>query len=91
MKVVDLVNGFAAQAAYHGAASMRILFVGDVMLGRLVNETLKSMPPTYPWGNTLPLFRASDLRIGNLECVLSDLGTVGPNSEDLSFQDRREK
>ena len=53
---------------------MRLLFVGDVMLGRLVNETLKSMPPTYPWGNTLPLFRASDLRVGNLECVLSDRG-----------------
>jgi poly-gamma-glutamate capsule biosynthesis protein CapA/YwtB (metallophosphatase superfamily) len=54
---------------------MRLLFVGDVMLGRLVNELLKSMPPTYPWGNTLPLFRASDLRIGNLECVLSNRGT----------------
>ncbi len=55
-------------------AIMRLLFVGDVMLGRLVNETLKSMPPTYPWGNTLPVFKASDLRIGNLECVLSDRG-----------------
>lgn len=44
------------------------------MLGRLINETLKSMPPIYPWGNTLPLFRTSDLRIGNLECVLSDRG-----------------
>jgi len=53
---------------------MRLLFVGDIMLGRLVNETLKSMPPTYPWGNTLPVFRTSDLRIGNLECVLSDRG-----------------
>ncbi|HYA87859.1 MAG TPA: CapA family protein [Nitrospirota bacterium] len=53
---------------------MRLLLVGDIMFGRLVNETLKSMPPTYPWGNTLPLFRASDLRIGNLECVLSDRG-----------------
>jgi poly-gamma-glutamate capsule biosynthesis protein CapA/YwtB (metallophosphatase superfamily) len=53
---------------------MRLLLVGDIMLGRLVNETLKSMPPTYPWGNTLSLFKASDLRIGNLECVLSDRG-----------------
>ncbi len=53
---------------------MRLLFVGDVMLGRLVNETLRSMPPTYPWGNTLPVLRASDVRVGNLECVLSDRG-----------------
>ena len=53
---------------------MKLLFVGDIMLGRLVNETLKSMPSTYPWGNTLPLFRESDVRICNLECVISDRG-----------------
>ena len=53
---------------------MKLLFVGDVMLGRLVNETLKSMPPAYPWGNTLPVFMESDLRICNLECVVSDRG-----------------
>ncbi len=63
-----------ADAAQDGAFLMKLLFVGDVMLGRLVNETLKSMPPTYPWGNTLPVFRESDLRICNLECVVSDRG-----------------
>ncbi len=73
-KVADVLNKSAAKGTLHGVAIMRLLIVGDVMLGRLVNETLKSMPPTYPWGNTLPLFRASDLRIGNLECVLSDRG-----------------
>jgi poly-gamma-glutamate synthesis protein (capsule biosynthesis protein) len=53
---------------------MRILLVGDVMLGRLVNQYLTSAKPEYPWGDTLPLFRASDIRICNLECVLSDRG-----------------
>lgn len=53
---------------------MRLLFVGDVMLGRLVNDVLKREPPGYPWGDTLELFHAADWRICNLECVLSDRG-----------------
>jgi len=44
------------------------------MLGRLVNEELKHADPAYVWGDTLPLFRAADLRACNLECVLSDRG-----------------
>ncbi|TMC93462.1 MAG: CapA family protein, partial [Chloroflexi bacterium] len=54
---------------------MKLLFVGDVMLGRLVNEVLKGKPPAYPWGDTLSLLRDTDVRICNLECVLSDWGT----------------
>jgi poly-gamma-glutamate synthesis protein (capsule biosynthesis protein) len=36
---------------------MRILFLGDVMLGRLVNETLKKAPPDHPWGMFYPFLR----------------------------------
>lgn len=53
---------------------MRILLVGDVMLGRLVNQVLAAEHPAYPWGDTLPLFTSADVRICNLECVLSDRG-----------------
>jgi poly-gamma-glutamate capsule biosynthesis protein CapA/YwtB (metallophosphatase superfamily) len=53
---------------------MRILLIGDVMLGCLVNQVLKSKSPAYVWGDTLPLFAASDVRVCNLECVLSDRG-----------------
>jgi poly-gamma-glutamate capsule biosynthesis protein CapA/YwtB (metallophosphatase superfamily) len=53
---------------------MRLLFVGDVMLGRLVNAVLASSPPGYPWGDTLPLIRQADARICNLECVIADQG-----------------
>lgn len=53
---------------------MRIIFVGDVMLGRLVNEALKKGPPAYPWGDTLDIFKKADLRVCNLECVISDKG-----------------
>lgn len=53
---------------------MKLLFVGDVMLGRLVNQILKSQPPDYLWGDTLPLFAPADFRLCNLECVLADRG-----------------
>lgn len=53
---------------------MKIVFVGDLMLGRLVNDVLKTKPPEYPWGDTLPIFKNADLRICNLECVISDVG-----------------
>jgi poly-gamma-glutamate synthesis protein (capsule biosynthesis protein) len=53
---------------------MNLVLLGDVMLGRLVNKVLHGQPPDYPWGDTLPLFRAADWRVCNLECVLSDRG-----------------
>lgn len=58
---------------------MKIAFVGDVMLGRLVNEELKQAVPALPWGTTLPVLQSADIRIGNLEFVLSDDGTPWPS------------
>ena len=45
------------------------------MLGRLVNEALRTRQPDFPWGDTLPLFKTVDLRVCNLECVISDRGS----------------
>lgn len=56
------------------AAPWTLLLVGDVMLGRLLNGVLEREGSAYPWGDTLPLFREADLRICNLECVISDRG-----------------
>lgn len=53
---------------------MKIALVGDVMLGRLVNKMLKESDSAYPWGDTLSILKKADLRICNLECVLSDIG-----------------
>lgn len=53
---------------------MKLLFAGDVMLGRLVNRELSRRPPEYPWGDTLARFKEADARIANLECVISDRG-----------------
>lgn len=57
---------------------MEIVFIGDIMIGRLVNEALKVTAPSYPWGNVLPILRHADIRIGNLECVISDRGKPVP-------------
>lgn len=54
---------------------MRIALLGDVMLGRLVNEQLKVADPAYPWGDTFTVLRQADIRFANLECVLADDGT----------------
>lgn len=57
---------------------MQIALLGDVMLGRLVNDHLQTVAPAYPWGDTLPVLRRADLRIANLECVLADGGKPAP-------------
>ncbi|MGZ3681259.1 MAG: CapA family protein [Ktedonobacterales bacterium] len=53
---------------------MRLLFVGDVMLGRQVNRRLWREPPAFPWGDTLRIFRGATVRMCNVECVLSNRG-----------------
>ena len=58
--------------------SMKLLFVGDVMIGRMVNEMLAHEAPEFLWGNTLPLFREADWRMCNLECCLSNNGQPWP-------------
>jgi len=53
---------------------MKLALFGDVMLGRLVNDALRRRPAEYPWGDVLPLLADADVRLCNLECVLSDGG-----------------
>ncbi len=49
-------------------------FGGDVMLGRLVNETIQERGPRYIWGDALSLLQEPDLMLANLECVLAQRG-----------------
>jgi poly-gamma-glutamate synthesis protein (capsule biosynthesis protein) len=57
---------------------MKIAMLGDVMLGRLVNDHLATASPAYPWGDTLELLRQADVRFANLECVLASGGEPEP-------------
>lgn len=49
-----------------------LAMMGDVMLGRGVNEALRHMRPEEPWGDVLPLLVEADLRITNLECAITE-------------------
>ncbi len=53
--------------------------VGDVMLGRSVNERWKDSPPEGVWGSTLARLRELDGWLLNLECVISDRGNKWPD------------
>ena len=49
-----------------------VALVGDVMLGRRVNDALRTLRPEQPWGDVLPLLVSADLRLVNLECAITD-------------------
>jgi poly-gamma-glutamate capsule biosynthesis protein CapA/YwtB (metallophosphatase superfamily) len=49
-----------------------VALVGDVMLGRGVNEALREVRPEEPWGDALPVLVSADLRVVNLECALTE-------------------
>lgn len=44
---------------------------GDVMIGRNVNDAMNSRGAVYIWGDLLPILRATDLNIINLEAALT--------------------
>jgi poly-gamma-glutamate synthesis protein (capsule biosynthesis protein) len=46
---------------------------------------LKHSDPAYPWRNTLSILQNVDLRICNLECVLSDIGNPWSTTPNLIF------
>lgn len=50
---------------------LTIALAGDVMLGRLVGETLAAGDYARPWGDLLPVLRRADLFFVNLECALT--------------------
>lgn len=51
--------------------SVTLAFVGDVMLGRGVNEEIPKRSPELLWGNVLPILRGADAVIANLECAIT--------------------
>jgi poly-gamma-glutamate capsule biosynthesis protein CapA/YwtB (metallophosphatase superfamily) len=53
---------------------LRLLFGGDLMLGRLVGEAMLREGAEYPLGAVAPLLRGADLAIVNLECAIAEAG-----------------
>ncbi|HSB46885.1 MAG TPA: CapA family protein [Candidatus Bilamarchaeum sp.] len=66
---------------------VRLAFLGDLMLGRNLNYAAMENGPAYPWGNTLPVLKSADLRLANLECVISDKGVPwAPGEKAFHFR-----
>ena len=67
-----------------------LALTGDVMLGRLVDESVirnSVLPPETVWGDVRPLLLRADLRFINLECVISDRGREWkPDSKAFHFR-----
>lgn len=69
---------------------MQLALTGDVMLGRLVDQSVIRAPSVRPeaiWGDVLPILLAADLRLVNLECVISARGREWrPQSKAFHFR-----
>jgi poly-gamma-glutamate synthesis protein (capsule biosynthesis protein) len=61
-----------------GPTDARIGFVGDVMLGRRVNDRWTGRDPSGVWGSTIGRLRALDGLVANLECCISGKGERWP-------------
>jgi len=51
-----------------------LVFLGDVSPGRSMEAQLARYGPAYPWEGLAPLLQEADLRVANLESVLSTRG-----------------
>ncbi len=55
--------------------SVTILFTGDLMLGRSLEAAARAAnDPLFAFRRVAAMLQSADLTVGNLECVLSDLG-----------------
>ena len=63
------------------ATPITVGFTGDVMFGRTVNTHMLStaLNDPFPFTSTAGVLRGFDITIGNLECVISKLGSPIPN------------
>lgn len=61
-----------------------VAITGDIMLARSVNSAMMSSNDGFPFNYTADYLRGFDLTVGNLECVVSTLGT--PEPKEFTFE-----
>ncbi len=60
----------------HANPQVSLMFVGDIMLGRSLESAARAAnDPLFAFRRVADMLQSADLTVGNLECVLSDLGT----------------
>jgi poly-gamma-glutamate capsule biosynthesis protein CapA/YwtB (metallophosphatase superfamily)/uncharacterized protein with PIN domain len=64
--------------AWQNTTLLTIGLGGDLMIGRLVDEHLDHVSPSYVWGNLLPVLRNTDFNLVNLENALTDSEKIFP-------------
>ena len=62
------------------ASAVRVMFGGDVMLGRIVKERILRYGPDYPLGAVAQLMRSPHLTIVNLECAITSAHDIWPGA-----------
>lgn len=60
-----------------------VVFTGDVMLARSVTTQMLATTDNFPFEHTASFLRGFDLTVGNLECVVSTLGSPVPKAYDF--------
>lgn len=63
--------------------------MGDVMIGRLVDEYTDHRPPEYIWGDLLSVIKSHDLNLINLETTLTFSEKVVPKVFNFKAQPRK--
>jgi Bacterial capsule synthesis protein PGA_cap len=61
-----------------------VVMTGDVMLGRTINQQILASRDQFPFNHTGSFLRGFDLTVGNLECVVSTLGS--PEPKQFTFE-----
>jgi poly-gamma-glutamate synthesis protein (capsule biosynthesis protein) len=67
---------------------VRLLAVGDLMLGTSVKKQIREKGPAYPFRKYRDLLTEADLTFGNLETPLSDRGTPTAGKSQESLDDK---
>ncbi|MHB0859339.1 MAG: CapA family protein [Anaerolineae bacterium] len=75
-----------ADLAYKAPATVGIVAVGDIMLGRVVGEYIQEEGVHYPFENQgiQTLLAGADIAFGNLECPISERGA--PVDKQYTFR-----
>jgi hypothetical protein len=61
-----------------------VVLTGDIMLARTVNQQMLASHDAFPFNHTRQFLSSFDLTIGNLECVVSTLGS--PEPKQFTFE-----
>lgn len=73
-------NAYAATAV-PAPKTLRLNFVGDILLGSTVGKLIEAEGPSAPWLGVKDLLSSADLTIGNLECAVGTTGSPVPGKE----------